>query len=69
MTADELVVVKTCLSKIEADLARSALEAAGIDAMVQADDAGGTRPGLWMGGVAVLVRAEDQEEAEKILKI
>jgi hypothetical protein len=36
----ELVVVRTFLSRIEADLAKSALEAAGIEALVQADDAG-----------------------------
>jgi len=68
MTDTQLVIVKTCLSRIEADLAKSALEAAGIKAMVRADDAGGTRPGLWMGGVAVLVRAEDQAHAAKVLE-
>lgn len=67
MSDAELVVVKTFLSRIDADLAKGALEAAGIDAMVRADDAGGTRPGLWMGGVALLVRVDDQEEARKIL--
>ena len=62
-----LIAVKTFLSRIDADLAKGALEAAGIDAIVRADDAGGTRPGLWMGGVALLVRTEDQENARKIL--
>jgi hypothetical protein len=63
----ELVVVRTFLSRIEADLAKSALEAAGIDALVQADDAGGTRPGLWMGGIAILVRADDRDAALEVL--
>jgi putative signal transducing protein len=63
----ELVVVKTFLSRIDADLAKGALESAGIEAIVRPDDAGGMRPGLWMGGVTLLVRAEDQSDALKIL--
>ena len=63
----ELVVVKTFLTRVDADLAKSALESAGIAAMVRPDDAGGTRPGLWMGGVGLLVRAEDANDARKIL--
>ena len=40
------------------DIAQSALEAAGIESMVAADDAGETNPGLWESrGVAVLVIA------------
>ena len=64
---DELVTVGTFLNHIEADLARSALEAAGIDAMIRSDDCGGVRPHLWMGGVQVLVRAEDAQRALEIL--
>jgi len=63
----ELVVVKTFLSRIDADLAKSALESAGIVAIVRPDDAGGTRPGLWMCGVGLLVRAEDLDDARQIL--
>lgn len=63
----ELVVVKTFLTRVDADLAKSALESAGIVAIVRPDDAGGTRPGLWMGGVGLLVRAEDADDATKIL--
>jgi hypothetical protein len=62
-----LVVVRTFLNRIDADLAQGALEAAGIDAMVGADDAEGNQPGLWMGGVRVLVREEDLREAAEIL--
>jgi len=44
-------------------------QAADIEAMVTADDAGGQQPGLLMGkGVRVLVRAEDAEQAKEILK-
>ncbi len=64
---ERLVVIRTFLNKIDADLAQGALEAAGIDAMVGADDAKGNEPGLWMGGVRVLVREEDAEEASEIL--
>jgi hypothetical protein len=67
MSDTELVVVGTFLNQIDADMARGALEAAEIESIVSADDAGGLRPHLWMGGVRLLVRAEDVEKAEKIL--
>ena len=67
MTDTELVVVSTFRSQIDAEIARSALEAAEIESMVSADDAGGVRPHLWMGGVRLLVRAEDAEKASEIL--
>jgi hypothetical protein len=63
----DLVVVRTYVSNFDAELAHGALEAAGIDSMVRADDCGGTRPHLWMGGVDLLVRAEDVERAEEVL--
>ncbi len=38
--------------------------------MVRPDDAGGMRPGMWMGiGVDVLVRAEDEAAAREILEL
>jgi hypothetical protein len=68
MADDTLVVVGTFNDRIEADLAQSALEAAGIPSMVRADDAEGTQPGLWMGnGVDVLVNKEDASRAEEVL--
>jgi hypothetical protein len=63
----ELIVVATFLNKVEADLAQGALEAADIESLIQADDAGGARPHLWMGGVRLLVRATDAESAREIL--
>jgi hypothetical protein len=63
----ELVVVRDYLNKLEAELAHGALEAAGVHSLISADDAGGTEPGLWMGGVRLLVRVEDAKEAEEIL--
>ena len=68
MSDDALVVVGTFPARIEAELAASALEAAGIESMVTGDDAGGTQPGLWEArGVAVLVKPEDQRAAREIL--
>ena len=67
MRDSELVVVGTFLNKIDADLAKDALEAADIESIVLADDAGGMRPHLWMSGVRLLVRAEDAEQARVVL--
>jgi hypothetical protein len=68
MSSDELVVLRTFTNHIDADLARSALEAVGIESMVRADDAGGLRPSLWVGnGVQLMVRAEDAKWAEEVL--
>ena len=68
MATSQLVVVGTYNNHIDADLARSVLEAAEIDALIRADDAGGEQPGLWLGqGVKLLVRAEDAERATEVL--
>lgn len=63
----QLVTVRTYLNKAEAQLAQGALKAAGVDSIVRADDAGGARPHLWLGGVKLLVRARDKERASEIL--
>lgn len=63
----KLVVFREFLNKAEAELAQGALAAQGLDSIVQADDAGGEEPGLWMGGVKLLVRAQDAERARRIL--
>ena len=69
MDDEKLVAVGSYLNRIDAEIAQGALEAADIEALVTADDAGGLQPGLWMGeGVRVLVRAEDAEQAKEILK-
>jgi hypothetical protein len=68
MADSDLVVVHTFSSRPEAEMAKSALDAAGIQAMVMADDAGGTQPGFWEGrGVAVVVNAENEQAAREIL--
>ena len=64
-----LVVVQTFGSRPEADIADSALEAAGIESMIRADDGGSQRPALaWAGvGFQVVVRIEDSDAARAIL--
>ena len=67
MDHPDLVVVRTFLNSFDAELAKSALEAAQIESMIRADDAGGMRPHLWMGGIELVVRAEDAERANEVL--
>ena len=64
-----LVLVQAFGSELEAALAKSMLESAGIDAMIQADRAGGMRDHLaWSGfGFKVLVREEDAATAREVL--
>ena len=71
MTDSDLVVVHSFGSRPEADMAVSALEAAEIDAMVQADTGGGMRPSIaWAGvGFQVLVREEDLAQARDVLDL
>lgn len=63
----ELVVVGTFVNNFDAEVALSALRAAGLDVMIRADDCGGMRPHLWMGGIEILARAEDVKRAREIL--
>lgn len=69
MDRSKLVIVDAFASQVEADLAKSALESAGIDAMIQADRAGGMRDHLaWSGfGFKVLVREQDAGTARDVL--
>jgi len=71
MADGELIVVHTFASQPEAELARTALTAAGIESMIQADSIGGMRPHVaWAsGGFKVLVREEDEAEARDILDL
>ena len=68
MKTQDLVVVRTFGSHIEADLAKSALDAAEIESFIQSDDAGGQRPHMvFAQGARLIVRAEDAERAARIL--
>jgi Putative prokaryotic signal transducing protein len=65
----KLIVVQSCSNQIEAELAKGALESAGIAAMIQADTAGRMREHLaWSGaGFKILVREEDAAAARDVL--
>jgi hypothetical protein len=69
MEHPNLVAVQAYGTRLEADLATSELESAGIPAMIQADTAGGMREHLaWSGfGFKILVREEDATAAREIL--
>ncbi|MGC2765193.1 MAG: DUF2007 domain-containing protein [Candidatus Acidiferrum sp.] len=69
MEHPNLVVVQAYGTRLDADLAKSELESAGIPAMIQADTAGGMREHLaWSGfGFKILVREEDATAARQIL--
>jgi hypothetical protein len=69
MQHSKLVVVQSYGSRPEADLAKGALEDAGIPAMLSADTAGRMREHLaWSGaGFKILVREEDETTARDVL--
>ena len=70
MRDQDLVLIRTFSNQFEADMAISVLQAAGIDAIIQADSAGGMRPHIaWAsGGFKVLVREGDARAAKEILE-
>jgi hypothetical protein len=67
MTESDIVVFRTFLNHFDADIARMALEAAGIESFIRSDDCGGMRPHFWVAGVELLVRADDVRRAEEVL--
>ena len=69
MEHPKLVVVQSYGTRPEAELAKTALESAGIDAMIQADSVGGMREHMaWSAeGFQVLVREDDATEARGVL--
>ena len=44
--SEQLIVLRTYSNKFDAEVAKTALDAADIRSMVLADDAGGLQPGL-----------------------
>ena len=69
--APELVVIRTFQSGLDADLAKSVLQAAGIDSMIRGNDSARRHYyGLALTqGIDLLVRGEDAEDAVKILDV
>ena len=69
MANSELVTVARFFTHAEADIAKSALDAAEIESMISSDDAGGVRPGMDMGSpIRLMVRAEDAARAREVLE-
>jgi hypothetical protein len=63
-----IVCIAVFTNRQEAELARSALVANHLDAVIAADDGGGAVPGMdYTHGVRVFVREEDVEAAREIL--
>lgn len=65
---EETIVAATFASRHEAEFARETLHAAGIEAVLIADDAGGAYAGLSLTGQArLLVRSSDVVRARGLL--
>ena len=69
MQTSNLVVVHAYSSQPEAEIAKGALQGAGIESMIQADTVGGMRMHVaWSGaGFKLLVREEDAPDARQVL--
>jgi hypothetical protein len=65
MEPSDLIVVSTFPSPAEAQIAKGVLDDAGIESLIRADNAGGMLPAI--GGVDVMVRADDVEKANEAL--
>ena len=67
-TAPDLITIRTFVNEVEANLAKSQLEAAGIDATLARDDCGGLRPSLtFTQGIKLVVRSGDVKRAAAVL--
>jgi hypothetical protein len=63
-----LVTIRRFDDELEANLAKSALQAARIDCMMSRDDCGGMRPSLSVGSaIKLLVRSKDADRAKEVL--
>jgi hypothetical protein len=63
------VTVQVYHSRQDAELGKSFLEANGIDAVIETDDAGGAGPGLaFTQGVRLLVKTEDTRKAGELFQ-
>jgi hypothetical protein len=62
-----LIEIQAFATRGEAEVARGALAAAGIESVVTSDDAGGAYPFPLTGSASLLVEEADAESAEEIL--
>lgn len=61
------VVIGIFQTRTEAEIVRGMLAAAGIDAWISADDAGGAAPLEMSGGARVLVDESQREAASQLI--
>jgi hypothetical protein len=62
-----MAIVRTFINDAEAEIAASAIEAAGIEVTIHRDAAGGLQPNLDMGGIQLIVPDSDLEAASEVL--
>lgn len=62
-----MAVVRTFINDAEAEIAASAIEAAGIEVTIHRDAAGGLQPSLDMYGIQLVVPDADLEAASEVL--
>lgn len=63
-----MAVVRVFSTEIEAEMAMSALEAAGIESVMRRDDCGGVQPAMGLtAGIQVVVPDEDLDSATEVL--
>jgi len=62
-----MAVVRTFINDAEAEIAASAIEAAGIEVTIHRDAAGGLQPNLDMYGIQLVVPDSDLEAANDVL--
>jgi hypothetical protein len=64
----DLIVIRTYHHEMEADVAKTALDAAGIKSLIRSDNSGGQNPALALTrGVQLLVASDDAKRANEIL--
>ena len=66
-TVGQLIPIGSYPTRDEAEVVQGLLATAGIEASINADDAGGTFPFLLSGGAQVLVDESDAAAASKLL--
>jgi len=68
-TETELVVVRTYNNKLDADVARMTLEAAGIESMLRSEGVSVIRSFPFAREIELLVCSEDADDADQILSL
>ena len=66
MSSSSLITISTFRSTADAQIAKGILDAAGIESMIRADNAGGMYPAI--SGADLLVRSEDVDKAHDALQ-